>query len=351
MRPRAPLIELTSCRMREFLREPEAVFWVFAFPLLLAIALGFAFREKPPDKIPIGVVGSTATSASSAAATATSTALARSPVLLPKVFSLAAGREALRTGRISLLIDPGPPVVFRFDETRPDSRIARLEAGDALERAAGRADRIAVKEERVTERGARYIDFLIPGLLGMNLMGTGIWSFAFSITTARNRKILKRLIATPMRKTDYLLSQVFARLGFLLVELVVLVGFGWIFFGVGVRGSLLLMLVTCFVGAMAFCGMGLLIASRVSTIEGASGLANLVMMPMWLLSGVFFSYERFPERALPFIRALPLTALNDALRAVMNEARPWTAVAPQLAIVAAWGLVCFVVALKIFRWR
>jgi ABC transporter DrrB family efflux protein len=208
-----------------------------------------------------------------------------------------------------------------------------------------------MKEERVTERGARYIDFLIPGLLGMNLMGTGIWSLAFSITTARNRKILKRLIATPMRKTDYLLAQVFARLGFLIAELIVIVGFGWIFFGVGVRGSLLLMAVTCFLAAMSFCGIGLLIASRVSTIEGASGLANLVMMPMWLLSGVFFSYERFPEKAQPFIRALPLTALNDALRGVMNEARSWTALAPQLAIIAAWGVASFVVALKIFRWR
>src|SRR5436305_11416258 len=157
MRPRAPIVELTSCRMKEFLREPEALFWVFAFPLLLAVALGFAFREKPPDKIPIGV-------AASAGSPATLAALARSPVLLPRAFPLARGREALRTGRISLLIDPGPPVIFRFDETRPDSRIARLEAGDALERAAGRTDRIAMKEERVTERGARYIDFLIPGL-------------------------------------------------------------------------------------------------------------------------------------------------------------------------------------------
>src|SRR4029077_13544761 len=126
-----------------------------------------------------------------------------------------------------------------------------------------------------------------------------------------------------------------ARLVFLVIEVVVLVGFGWIFFGVGVRGSLLLMLVLSRLGSMSFCGLGLLIASRVSTIEGASGLANFVMMPMWLLSGVFFSYERFPEKALPFIRALPLTALNDALRGVMNEARPGSALLPQIAIVAA----------------
>lgn len=358
MRPRAPIVELTTSRMKEFLREPEAIFWVFAFPILLAVALGFAFREKPPDKIPIGVVAggaggvpAQALAPGSAPAQQAIAALSRSPVLLPRAFSEAGGREALRTGRISLLVDPGPPVVFRFDETRPESRIARLEAGDALERAAGRADRIAVQEVRVKERGARYIDFLIPGLLGMNLMGTGIWSFAFSITTARNRKILKRLIATPMRKSDYLLAQAFSRLAFLVFEFAVLVGFGWIFFGVGVRGSLLLLALTCLLGAMTFCGVGLLIASRVNTIEGASGLANLVMMPMWLLSGVFFSYERFPEKVLPFIRALPLTAVNDALRGVMNEALPFSAVAPQLAIVAAWGILSFGVALKIFRWR
>jgi ABC-type multidrug transport system permease subunit len=97
--------------------------------------------------------------------------------------------------------------------------------------------------------------------------------------------------------------------------------------------------------------MGLLIASRVKTIEGASGLANLLMMPMWLLSGVFFSSERFPDAAQPFIRALPLTAVNDALRGVINEARTLPDIAPQIGIVLAWGLISFAVALKIFRWK
>jgi ABC-2 type transport system permease protein len=340
----SPLLELTLCRGREFLREPEAVFWVFLFPALLAVALGFAFREKGPEKIPVGVVA--APGAARAAAV-----LARSPVLLAKTYPAAAGHEALRTGRISLLVDPGPPVVFRFDETRPDSRIARLEAADVIERAAGRTDVVPVRAERVTEKGSRYIDFLVPGLLGMNLMGTGIWSIAFSVTTARNRRILKRLIATPMRRSHYLLSQILARLGFLVPELLVLLGVGWLAFGVGVRGSLVLLLAISLLGAMAFCGMGLLIASRVTTIEGASGLANFVMLPMWLLSGVFFSSERFPAKVQPLIDALPLTALNQALRAVMNEGRSLAGVAPQLAVVAAWGLLSFVVALKIFKWK
>jgi ABC-type multidrug transport system permease subunit len=344
----SPLLELTLCRAKEFLREPEAIFWVFAFPVLLAVALGLAFREKGPDQIPVGVV---AVAERAAAADQALAALGKSPVLLPRRYEAAEGREALRTGKISLLVEAGSPVVFRFDETRPDSRIARLEADNALQQAAGRKNAVPVQAEKVTEKGSRYIDFLIPGLLGMNLMGTGIWSLAFSVTTARNRKILKRLVATPMHKSHYLLAQILGRLWFLIPEMIVLVGAGWLLFDVAVRGSLLLLTVTCLLGAMTFCGIGLLIASRVTTIEGASGLANLVMLPMWLLSGVFFSSERFPDAVQPFINALPLTALNQALRGIITEAKSLPEVAVQLAILAAWGLVCFGVALKIFRWR
>jgi len=344
----SPLYELTSARMKEFLREPEAIFWVFAFPLLLAVALGFAFRAKGPDQIPVGVV---AAGASDPAAERALKALGHAQGLLPRKFAGSEGREALRTGRISLLVEPGPPSVFHFDETRPDSRIARLEAEDALQRASGRRDVLQVRSEKITEKGARYIDFLIPGLLGLNLMGTGIWSIAFSVTTARNRRLLKRLVATPMRRSHYLLSQILGRLVFLIPEMAILLGIGWLLFDVGVRGSLLLLIATCLLGAMTFCGMGLLIASRVTTVEGASGLANLVLLPMWLLSGVFFSSERFPDAAQPFIRALPLTALNEALRGIMTEGRGLAGIAPQLAIVAAWGLVSFAAALKLFRWR
>lgn len=344
----SPLMELTVSRMKEFLREPEAVFWVFLFPVLLAIALGLAFRSKGPDKIPVGVVE---TAREDAAAGRSMEALAASPALLPRRFSVAEGREALRTGRISLLVEPGPPMLFHFDETRPDSRIARLEADDALQRAAGRKDALAVRSERLTEKGSRYIDFLIPGLLGMNLMGTGIWSIAFSVTTARNRRVLKRLVATPMRKSHFLLAQIFGRLIFLIPEIIILVGAGWLFFDVAVQGSLLLLFLASLLGAMTFCGLGLLTGSRVNTIEGASGIANLIMLPMWLLSGVFFSSERFPDVVQPFINALPLTALNQALRGIMTEGEGLAGIGPQLIIVTLWGIASFAVALKIFRWR
>lgn len=371
----SPLAQLTLSRVREFVREPEAMFWVFAFPLLLAVALGLAFRDKAPDRIPAGIVESGDPSAGAAgaqsngagaAARATATALGRSPVLLPRLMTPAAGRDALRTGKISLLVELAgdrppaatvprspspPPVVFRFDPTRPDARIASLAAEDALQRAAGRRDVVATRSEEVTERGSRYIDFLIPGLLGMNLMGTGIWSLAFSITTARQKQLLKRLIATPMRRSHYLLAQILGRLVFLVPELIVLVGVGWLAFGVAVHGSLGLLALTSLLGAVTFCGLGLLVASRVRTIEGASGLANFVMLPMWLVSGVFFSSERFPDRLQPLIRALPLTALNDALRGIMNEGRPLSGVGTQLLVLSAWGILSFLLALRIFRWR
>jgi len=220
-----------------------------------------------------------------------------------------------------------------------------------LQRARGRKDRVAVRDDRAVARGSRYIDFLIPGLLGMNLLGSGIWGVGFSVVQARQRKLLKRYMATPMRRSHYLLSFILSRLVFLIVEVVALVGFGWLLFGVAVRGSFTALAGITILGSFSFAGLGLLVASRAKTIEGVSGLMNLVMLPMWILSGTFFSYARFPDAMIPFVKALPLTALNDALRAVMIDGSAVTTLGAPLAIVVAWGAVSFVIALKIFRWR
>ncbi|HET7712447.1 MAG TPA: ABC transporter permease, partial [Thermoanaerobaculia bacterium] len=326
-----------------FLRETEAVFWVFGFPILLALALGFAFRSKPPERIPIAVTGPDAARAAAA--------LARSPALAPRVMAPQDAMQALGRGKVSLLVESGATPLYRYDPTRPDARNARLEADDALQRAAGRTDALRPREAHVSERGSRYIDFLMPGLVGMNLMSTGMWGMGFTIVNARMKKILKRLIATPMRKSDYLFAQFLSRLIFLIVEVTFLVAFGWIAFGVRVQGSIPLLVLLALVGGFSFAGLGLLTASRVTTLEGVSGIMNLVMIPMWLCSGVFFSYERFPEAAKPFIRALPLTALNDALRGVINEAMTLQQVAMPILILMIWGVVSFAVALKIFRWQ
>jgi ABC-2 type transport system permease protein len=343
-RIRPAIIELVTVRTKEFVRESEALFWVFGFPLILALALGFAFREKPPDRVPVAIVAG-------ANAQQRLAALQKSPVLMPSIMSEQEARDALRRGKVSLLIEGADTVLFRFDATRPDAQSARREADDALQTAAGRRNVIATREERVHEQGARYIDFLIPGLLGMNLMGTGMWSMGFTIANARMKKLLKRFIATPMRKTDFLLAQFLSRLIWLLIEVTVLVVFAWLVFGVRVNGSILLLAILCIIGGFSFSGIGLLTASRARTIEAVSGLMNVIMMPMWICSGVFFSYERFPDSVKPFIRLLPLTLLNDALRAVINDAAGLTQIAGKLALLAAWGLVTFIIGLKVFRWQ
>jgi len=338
------MYQLALSRMREFYREPEAVFWVFGFPIVLAFALGLAFRNTGPGKLQIGVVAGAGDSAVAAA-------LAASPRLVPAVLDTATARLRLKTGRVALLVVPGDPVVYRYDSTRTESGLARLEVDDALQRARGRKDLIAVRDDRAVAPGSRYIDFLIPGLLGMNLLGSGIWGVGFSVVQARQRKLLKRYLATPMRRSHYLLSFILSRLVFLIIEVVALVGFGWLLFGVAVRGSFASLAGLTVLGSFAFAGLGLLVASRAKTIEGVSGLMNLVMLPMWILSGTFFSYSRFPNAMIPFVKALPLTALNDALRAVMIDGAAVTALGTPIAIVVAWGAVSFVVALRIFRWR
>ena len=339
-----PLVQLTLARMREFYREPEAIFWVFGFPIVLAFALGIAFRNRGPGELAIAV-------ARGPGDTAVVTALSSTATLRSRLLDAEESRAALRTGRVALVVVPGDPVVYRYDSTRTESRLARLEVDAALQRARGRQDAIVARDDRVTEPGSRYIDFLIPGLLGMNLMGSGLWGVGFSVVQARSKRLLKRLIATPMRKSDYLLAYVLSRLAFLVIEIGALVGFGWIMFDVGVRGSILALAMITVLGALSFAGLGLLIASRARTIEGVSGLMNLVMLPMWIMSGTFFSYARFPDAIQPLVRALPLTALNDALRGVMIDGASFVSERGPLAVVAAWGIVSFGVALRIFRWR
>ena len=341
----SPLYALTKTRFLEFVRQPEALFWVFGFPIIMSLVLGYAFRDRPPDPVPVGVVAGP----SSAALVA---ALSKPGTLKPIVYSgPTAGAEALRTGKIAVLVEEAPELVYRFDPTRPDSRLARLQADDAIERARGRVDTARGRDDLVREKGSRYIDFLLPGLLGLNLLSTGLWGIGFSIVDARIKKTLKLMTATPMRKSEYLLSHMLSRFFLVVLETGVILAFGVLAFGVPVRGSFVLLTLLALVGGFTFAGLGLLCAARTQTLEGANGLMNLVAIPMWLGSGTFFSAERFPNAVQPVIKALPLTALNDALRAVMLEGRGVSAIAGSLAVLAFWSVASFVVALAVFKWQ
>jgi ABC-2 type transport system permease protein len=340
-----PLTELVRARLLEFVREPEVMFWVFIFPIGMALALGFAFRDKAPDPVAVGVTGKAQTSVLREAMT-------RSALLKPQLFSsLSEGRAALRTGKIALLIENGSPIVYWYDPTRPDSRLARFEVDKAVQEAAGRTDAAPVRDQLVSEKGSRYIDFLLPGLLGLNLLSTSVWGIGYSIVNARIKKTLKLMTATPMRRSHFLLAQMLSRFVLLALEAAVIVAFGMLVFHVPLRGSPSALLLLCVFSGLSFAGLGLLCGSRVQTLEGVNGLINLILVPMWLFSGVFFSPERFPRAMQPAIEALPLTAANEALRAVMLEGRSLATLPSQLAILTVWGLVSYVVALKIFRWQ
>ncbi len=352
------LMELTRARILEFVREPEAVFWVFVFPVLMAVALGIAFRSQNGGRTSVALLDSGPV----AARAELEQKLRASPLIELRVLDEETAALALRKTRVEVVVavdanaaaptegEP-PALTYRYDGARAEGRAARLLVDDVVQRAWGRADTVNARDENAPRRGARYIDFLIPGLIGLNLMGSGLWGIGFSVVIARTNKLLKRLAATPMRRSDYLLSIALSRLLFLGLEVLAIAGAGRLLFGVQVAGSILALGLVSLVGALSFGGIGLMVAARPRTVEAVSGWMNLVQLPMWLLSGTFFSYERFPEFALPLIRALPLTALNDALRGIMNDGMSLASLWAPLLVLLAWGLTGFAVAVKFFRWQ
>lgn len=342
-----PLIQLVLARLREFYRQPEAVFWVYGFPLLMTVGLGIAFRNKPVERITIDIQRN-------AAAEETLRAIQTNPKFVASIQDADDCRLRLRTGRTELIVvasrASSPHYEFSYDPTRPESVLARNAADDALERAAGRQDIATATDHELDEPGGRYIDFLVPGLLGMSLMGGGLWGVGYVIVDMRIRKLLKRFLATPMRRTHFLAGVMISRILFIIPEVLIILVFARLAFGVVVYGSLSTLILLIFLGSVSFAGVGLLVASRASTLETVSGLMNLVMLPMWLLSGVFFSAERFPAAMQPAIKALPLTLLNDALRGVMLEGATLASLWPEVAGLLAWGAVTFALALRWFRW-
>lgn len=343
-----PLYQLTIARFREFYREPAAVFWVYIFPLLLAVALGVAFRDKPIERITVTIrtdVGPPE------AAAALKEKLTQDGRMIVREVTGDDWVRPLGSGKTDLVIVPGPNGEYElWDEpNRAGSVLARHAVESLLYKPAAGGPQLSTKN--LDETGNRYIDFLLPGLLGMNLMGGGLFGVGFVLADMRIRKLLKRFLATPMRRRDFLVSVMLSRMIFTVPEVLVLLLFGWLVFGVKNQGSLLSLVFLIVFGAASFSGLGLLIASRAKTIETVSGLMNLVMLPMWLLSGVFFSAERFPDFMQPAIKMLPLTAMNDALRGVMLDGKSLFELGPELLVLGLWGGVSFAVALRIFRWQ
>jgi ABC-type multidrug transport system permease subunit len=340
----SPLLQLTLARLREFIREPEAVFWAFVFPILMSVAMAVAFPAGATRPVVVAV-------ADGEGAAAVRHALASRRDIEVRPLEPGSARRVLREGEIQLIVVPTTPPTYQFDSAREESRTARLVVDDALKRAAGRSDPWTAVEQPQQVPGSRYIDWLLPGLIGLGIMSTGMWGVGFSIAQSRMRNVLKLLVATPMQKSEYLAAQLLARLVFLGPEVAVPMLFGVFVLGLPMNGSIFTLAVVSIVGGVAFAALGIFVASRVRTFEAISGLMNVAMLPMWLLSGVFFSAANFPATLQPLIQSLPLTALNDALRAVILEGATLRAIQAELWILMAWSAATFGFALRIFRWR
>ena len=344
----SPFVQLTLVKLREYTREPESLFWVFAFPVLMTLALGIAFSGGETAEVRVGVVRDGAGASSAAQLTRTLDADARIAVV---EVPAARSQALLRDGEVAVIVEPGDPVTYRFDPTRPESAVARFTVDEVLQRAEGRRDAFTPGEQPVVLPGGRYIDWLVPGLLGMNVLMTGVWGIAFTLGMARAKKLLKRLSSTPMKRAHFLGAQIAGRLLFLPIEAGVLLVFARLAFDVPVEGSWLLLAAIIVLGAVMGGALSLLIASRARSFESVSGLINFATLPMWIFSGVFFASANFPDVMQPFIQALPLTALIDALRAVMLAGAGPGEIAHEIAIMAAWASVSFALGLRIFRWQ
>jgi ABC-2 type transport system permease protein len=340
-----PMYQLVICNLKGFLREPEAIFWTYGFPLLMVIGLGIAFSSSGSRAIQFDVV-------QGPAAQDVVAALQNNPGFQVRVNPQDTALDRLRTNRTLVVVAPfdNGGYQFYFDPSNPESKAARSAVDDALQRAAGRKDAFVAKDVKVEAPGSRYVDFLVPGLIGMNIMGGGMWGIGFVLVDMRIKKLLKRLLATPLRRPHFLLSIIGTRLIFFIPEAFFLLLCAYLIFKVPIRGSVLAIAIVAFIGSLSFSGLGLLSASRAQRIETISGIMNVVMMPMWLCSGVFFSSERFPDFMQPMIQALPLTQLNNGLRAVILEGHSLFSQAVPIAILLAWALVSFTLALKWFRW-
>jgi ABC-2 type transport system permease protein len=339
-----PLVELTLARLREFVREPEALFWSFFFPIVMSVAMAIAFPSQGSQPVRVGVPQGSASEM-------LRKTLSSDPGVV--VREVPAGEELrqLREGDVHVIVQSGDPPTYQFDPDRNESRIARLVVDDVLKRAGGRSDPWQAREDAVAIPGSRYVDWLIPGIVALGIMNNSMWSIGFMTVQMRLRKLLKRLAASPMKKWEFLLAQVLARLLFLGPEVAVPLVFGALAYDMPVQGSVLGIAVVALSGALAFGSIGLLAGSRVRTLEAISGLMNVIMVPMWVVSGVFFSSSNFPEAMQPTIRALPLTALVDALRAVVLEGATLGAIRVELLTLAAWAIVPFAIGLRLFKWR
>lgn len=333
-----PLISRTVAvfvaRNKEFWRDRAALSWNIALPVMVILFFGFAFQGDSADQYQVGVLGEVPVADSGFFATR--------HVSFVAMDDLSEAQERVRQQRLDMLLDPDSSRYWiNGDSTK----------GYFLERLLLASEPGVYRPETVAGTQLRYVDWLFPGVLGMNMMFSALWGVGYIVVRYRKNGVLKRLKATPLSPLEFLVAQVASRLWVILgVTSIVYVGAG-LAVDFQMSGNLLALTVVFLAGAVSLISLGLVVASRVANEELADGILNLISWPMMLLSGVWFSVEGLHPSVRLVAQAFPLTHVNTAARAIMLEGSGLTAVAPQLLVLVLMSALFLAVGSWLFRWE
>jgi len=360
------LYQLIICRFLETLREPEVLFWGIVFPVLISIGLGLAFMQKNESKFTIMLVENRQTELDSLLSVYGQktekdgkqiiTWTVNDQLLGKTIFSFVRSNwsdaiVSLKRGESDIILtDSLTQIRYHFDIHNEQAELAYMKLTDLL-KSPSNEKTTQQHLSPLTLKGVRYIDFFIPGLIAFGLMASILWGISYTIIESRSQKLLRRMIATPMKKSNFLIAIMFVRMVMNFAEAIIIFFFAWLLFGIHIQGNIPALFVLFIAGNIAFAGIAVLVSSRTSKTEAGSGLINAVQMPMMILSGIFFSYHNFPEWSIGAIKLLPLTALADGMRSIFNEGAGWMEIITPTIALSAFGIICFSIGMKLFKWQ
>jgi len=367
---------LIMAHFREIIREPGVLFWGILFPILMSFGLGVAFTKKSDVTRKVAIISETVKSQADTA-TVVADFLKKSCEKNPAggsdawrwkyiikdeklgnsifLFYSMPWRESmqlLKRGTINvMLVDKEGKAEYHFDPLNPDAQLTYLKLSGIIGKGPSVAETVDSEIRPLTVTGTRYIDFLVPGLITMGVMMSCMWGISYGIIEKRSKKLLRRLVATPMKKSHFLIALIAVRIGMNFVESSVLFIFSLIAFKITIQGDITALIVMFLAGNIAFSGLAVFVSSHTSSTEVGNGLINFVVFPLMVLSGIFFSYQNFPDWSLPVIRNMPLAMLTDGIRSIFNEGAGFPEVAIPIFVLTSIGIVFFGAGLKIFKWH
>ena len=373
------LFELISAYFKEIIREPGVLFWGIAFPILMSLGLGIAFTKKPNVERDVAVIANNRPILQVSDSTnkimtflknharkveASDLSFETFKIVIPDpklgnttfLFQITTWQNAmilLKRGNLSIILDEkNGQIQYHFDPRNPDAQLTYLKLSELFgEKGQISNLRKETNIEPLTVSGTRYIDFLVPGLIAMGIMMSSMWGLSYGIIDKRSKKLLRRMVATPMRKSYFLIALITVRIGMNFVESALLFLFAALVFNITIQGNIAALLVIFLAGNIAFAGIAIFISSHTGNTEIGNGLINVVVLPMMVLSGIFFSYHNFPDWSLPFIRIMPLTMLADGIRSIFIEGTGFAQNFLPIVILLTSGVFFFTFGLKIFKWH